>query len=185
MKLSPYFNDLSKSYAFEIEDLTYDSAGKDVLKSRLRVKREQFAALLPMIEFEPVMVAPAFHGAFHFSDKALLEKLVSSKPDSFPSWKQLAPTIRMDAGIDRLAQQALKAEGGETFMLIAAGLEFILSGLGAAATAGHVEHSPESKQDTGGAKEYGDEEIGEFDESDDLGESGEDYLNEQGFDRRN
>ena len=40
MKLSPFFNDLSSSYAYEIEDLTYDSGGDDVLKSRLKDKRD-------------------------------------------------------------------------------------------------------------------------------------------------
>ena len=68
MKLSPYFNDLSSSYAYEIEDLTYDSGGDDVLKSRLKIKRDQFGSLLPMCESDPVMVAPAFHGGFRFSD---------------------------------------------------------------------------------------------------------------------
>ena len=39
MKLSAYFKELSKSYAYEIEDLTYDSGGANVLNARLKVKR--------------------------------------------------------------------------------------------------------------------------------------------------
>ncbi|MFM9972755.1 MAG: hypothetical protein ACKVQK_30630 [Burkholderiales bacterium] len=179
MKLSPYFKDLSKSYAYEIEDLTYDSGGSNVLQSRLKVKRDQFTELLPMIEFEPVMVSPAFHRAFHFSDKALLEKLVASKPGALPQWKKLAASLKLEPWAEALAQKALKAEGGEEFMLITAGLEFILSGLGAEAAAGHAEPAPSEKTDSGEEKDA------DGDEVDDLGEAGEDYLNDQGFDRRN
>ena len=177
MKLSPYFKELSKSYTYEIEDLTYDSGGSNVLKSRLKVKRDQFADLLPMIEFEPVMVAPAFHGAIRFSDKALLEKLVAAKPGGFPKWKTLAATIKMEPWADKLAQQALKSEGGEQFMLIAAGLEYILSGIGAAAAAGEAEPAAAPAENT-------ERELDSDDASDDLGDAGEDYLNDQGFDRR-
>ena len=171
MKLSPFFKDLSKTYAYEIEDLTYDSGGSNVLKSRLKVKRDQFSELLPMIEFEPVMVVAALHGAFHFSDKALMEKLVSGKPGSHPAWKALAATIKMEPWADKLAQAALNSEGGEQFMQTAAGLEYILSGLGATAAAGEEERA---------VKEAGDD----GDESQDLGEDGEDYLSDQGFERR-
>jgi len=178
MKLSPFFEDLSKSYAYEIEDLSYDSGGANVLKSRLKVKRDQFTDLLPMIEFEPVMVAPAFHGAFSFSDKALLEKLVAAKPGSFPPWKKLAATMKMEPWADKLAKQALGSKGGEQFMLVAAGLEFILSGIGAAAAAGNAE--PAAAPAENKEREPDSDEAGEV-----LGEAGEDYLSEQGFDRRN
>ena len=178
MKLSPYFKELSSAYAYEIEDLSYDSGGANVLKSRLKVKREKFTDLLPMIEFEPVMVAPAFHGAFSFSDKVMLEKLVAAKPGGFPTWKKMAATLKMEPWAEKLAQKALKSEGGEQFMLVAAGLEFILSGLGAAVAAGEAEPAPvpAAEKDT----ELDSDDVGE-----DLGDAGEDYLNELGFDRRN
>ncbi|MSQ50843.1 MAG: hypothetical protein EXR28_03030 [Betaproteobacteria bacterium] len=171
MKLSPFFKDLSKTYAYEIEDLTYDSSGVNILKSRLKVKRDRFQDLLPMIAFEPVMVVAAFHGAFQFSDKALLEKLVSGIPGSFPAWKTLAAAIRMEPWADKLAQVALKSEGGEQFMQTAAGLEFILSGLGATAAAGEEERA---------VKEAGDDN----EDDKDPGQDGEDYLSDQGFERR-
>ena len=181
MKLSPFFKDLSKSYAYEIEDLTYDSGGGNVLKSRLKIKRDQFAELLPMIEFEPVMVAPAFHGAFSFSDKALLEKLVAAKPGGFPTWKKLAATVKMEAWADKLARTALKSEGGEQFMLIAAGLEFILSGIGVAAAAGDAEPAaaPADVPSEEEERPLDSNDVGKA-----LGEAGEDYLSDQGFDRR-
>ena len=177
MKLSPFFKELSKSYAYEIEDLSYDSGGANVLKSRLKVKRDQFNDLLPMIGFEPVMVAPAFHGGFSFSDKALLEKLVAAKPGGFPNWMKLAAAVKMEAWADKLAQKALKSEGGEQFMLIAAGLEFILSGIGTAGAAGDAE--PAAAPAENEERPLDSDEVGE-----DLGEAGEDFLSEQGFERR-
>ena len=171
MKLSPFFKDLSKTYAYEIEDLTYDSGGANVLKLRLKVKRDQFRELLPMIEFEPVMVVAAFHGAFHFGDKSLLAKLVSANPGGHPAWKALAATIKMEPWAEKLVQAALKSEGGEQFMQTAAGLEFILSGLGATAAAGEEERAVKQTDD-------------DSEDDKDLGEDGEDYLNDQGFDRR-
>ena len=171
MKLSSYFNELSSAYAYEIEDLRYDSGGADVLNSRLNIKRDQFAGLLPMISSYPVMVAPAFHRAFHFDATELLDQLVAEKPEDFPAWADVAETLKMEPWAEALSQRALQEADGEEFMLIAAGLEYIYEKLGASAAAGS------GGEDTS--------EEAEFDEDDvDLGEAGEDFLGEQGFDRR-
>ena len=170
MKLSPFFSDLASSYGYEIEDLTYDSAGDNVLASRLKVKRDQFADLMPMSAFDPVMVAPAFRGGFRFSGKAIFDQLVCAQPDDFPAWETVALAVELEPWAGRLAEQALVSPGGDHFMLIAAGLEYILSGPGAETLAAPEPIvSPEDADDNG---------------DDDLGEAGEDYLSEQGFDRR-
>ena len=39
MKISPFFHDLRSAYQAEIDDLTQDSEGKDVLRKRLAQKR--------------------------------------------------------------------------------------------------------------------------------------------------
>ena len=166
MKLSRFFSDLSSSYGYEIEDLTYDSAGDNVLAARLKVKRDQFAELMPMSGFDPVMVAPAFRGGFRFGAKAVFEQLVCAQPDDFPAWATVANAIELEPWAGTLAQLALASPGGEQFMLIAAGLEYIFSGPGAAVIA---EADPAAADD---------------DPGDDLGEAGEDYLSDQGFDRR-
>ena len=176
MKLSRFFSELSSSYAYEIEDLTYDSGGANVLKSRLKVKREQFAQLLPMCEFDPVMVAPAFRGGFRFGEIAVFARLVAAQPEQFPSWPVLVENMEMEPWADKLAKRALQAPGGEQFMQIAAGLEFILSGH---AKASAVE-APEPSAAERNEKDDDDDEQS----LEDLGEAGEDYLNEQGFDRR-
>lgn len=179
MRLSPYFNELSSSYAYEIDDLTYDSGGDDVLASRLKVKRNQFAALLPMSEFDPVMVAAAFRGGFRFGEKELSQdifgQLLSAQPGSFPPWQSLAASVEMEPWAGKLAQLALQSPGGEQFMLITAGLEYIHSGY--AAHAGAKEPAPtDVAVDEGESDDDG--------PGDDLGEAGEEYLSDHGFDRR-
>ena len=176
MKLSPFFSDLSSSYGYEIEDLTYDSAGGNVLASRLKVKRDQFAGLLPMCEFDPVMVASAFRGGFRFESRAVFDQLVATHPDDFPAWEAVAQAVGLETWADTLARQALASPGGERFMLIAAGLEYISSGPGAgpqpqAEPAAETEEDHEARDD-------------DSDDRPDLGEAGEDYLSDQGFDRR-
>ena len=178
MKLSRYFSELSSTYGYEIEDLTYDSAGANILASRLKVKREQFADLLPMSEFDPVMVASAFHRGFRFGDKAVLAKLVSAQPENFPSWETVLKALEVEPWAGNLVQQALASHGGEQFMLIAAGLEYILSAPGPTVAAEPEASEAKPDDDEGG-------EDGSDDRSDDdLGEAGEDYLSDQGFDRR-
>ena len=173
MKVSRFFSELSSSYGYEIEDLTYDSAGDNVLASRLKVKRDQFAGLLPMSASAPEMVAPAFRGAFSFGDKEVLDRLVSAQPEDFPAWEVVAETIELEPWAGQLVQQALATPDGERLMLVAAGLEYLF-GSPAAAPAAESESAAEGKGD------------GEDDEGseDDLGEAGEDYLSDQGFDRR-
>ncbi len=176
MKLSPFFSDLSSSYGYEIEDLTYDSAGDNVLASRLKVKRDQFADLMQMCEFDPVMVASAFRGGFRFDVKAVFDQLVAAHPDDFPAWEDVAHAAGLEPWAGALAQHALASPGGERFMLIAAGLEYISSGPGAG-TPVEAEPAGESEEH----REAGDDDS---DDSPDLAEAGEDYLSEQGFDRR-
>lgn len=182
MKLSPFFKDLSSAYAYEIEDLTWDSAGGNVLKSRLKDKRDEFESLLPLIESFPVLVAPAFHGAFKFRDKDVIAQLVASKPGAFPAWQAVAAATELAPWAEALAARALRSAGGEYFMLVAAGLEFILSGLGATASAGEAQVAPRAAGEE-------DDEVDEADSRrddgvEDLGDAGEDYLEQQGFDRR-
>ena len=171
MKLSPYFHELSSTYAYEIEDLRFDSGGDDVLKKRLKDKRKEFGELLKMIDSFPVMVVPALHGAFRFTSKEMMEQVVAGKPGAFPAWAAVAATLEMEPWAKALEQQTLQAAGGEEFMLIAAGLEYILGRLGPEATAGSSSSADE-------------EDHGDDDGEPDLGEAGEDFLNEQGFDRR-
>ena len=56
MTISPFFKHLRSSYQSELDDLTSDSEGKDVLKQRLAEKRKELDFLKQMIELSPEMV---------------------------------------------------------------------------------------------------------------------------------
>lgn len=194
MKLSLFFEEISASYGYEIEDLTYDSGGENVLKARLKTKRNQLDALMMMAATDPVMVAPVFHGAFRFADRKVLDRLVAAQPDDFPAWSEVHAALDMDHWAEALVERVLKADGGEAFMLVAAGLEYIESGPGSApagagkggARAGGGEEAgdEDADADQDGADDDGGDYDGEDDDRADLGDAGEDWLDDQGFDRR-
>ena len=80
----------------------------------------------------------------------------------------------MQPWAEKLKEQALAAPGGEQFMLVVAGLEYLLAGHAPAAAPVEAEAS---------GKEDADDE-GDGDDAEDLADAGEDYLSDQGFDRR-
>ncbi len=172
MKASRFFSELSSTYAFEIEDLTWDSGGDNVLASRLKTKRSQFADLLPMCESAPEMVAPAFRGGLGFSSHEALRRLVASNPDDFPSWDEVAASIEFEPWAEKLKDQALAAPGGEQLMLVVSGLDYLKAGHAPAAAPAEAEASGEEDADDEG------------DDAEDLADAGEVYLSDQGFDRR-
>ena len=115
------------------------------------------------------MVVPAFHGGFKFAPNEVLDAMVSKAPGEFPDWATLASTLEMTPWAEALAERALLCEGGEQFMLIAAALEYMLARPGAAEAVGHDDAL---------------EDPDDADDSEDLREAGEDWLGDQGFDRR-
>ena len=77
MKISPFFHDLRSAYQAEIDDLTQDSEGKDVLRKRLAQKRSEIGFLVKMMELAPEMVAVVFHQGFRFTRAAPLEQALA------------------------------------------------------------------------------------------------------------
>lgn len=162
-----YFEDIFERYASEIDDLRSDSEGKDVLNKRVRDKHKEFSFLLSMIDTAPEMVAPAFHGAFGFSAGKLLYTASNSEPgdEGFPSWAELEASLDIAPWARPLINICLDKDGGESFLVTTAVLEWLLgSGLSARS-------APEASRD---------EE--DEDHTDDLGEAGEEWMSEQGFD---
>jgi hypothetical protein len=175
MNLSPYFHDLTESYQAEIDDLTSDSEGRDVLQRRLRDKRSKFDALLPMMDTYPEMLVPALHGAFEFPagrSQVLDEVLAAGEFGDTPSWALVAGEVRIASWAHPLIDAALREPLGEAFLALAVGMEYALTrhkGAGAAV----------ADDDTKAGSEGDDGDEG--DEADALGE---DFLEQQGFDRR-
>ena len=177
MKSSRFFSERIKSYIDEVDDLVTDSDGKMVLQKRLNEKRREIDAILPMIEFSPEMVSVIFYGAFDFLSVEAMQRIVLSEPedDGFPSWKDLATDLTIADWARPLIESTLKVQGGDLFLVATATLEF-LRGKGLSR-----ESHPESEVDKEASSHHEDTDDDEYG-SDDLNESGADWLAEQGFD---
>ena len=177
MSLSDYFFELDESYRADLDDLRFDSDGRDVLQTRLKDKRSQLKALLPLMGFDPVLVAPVFHGAFEFPSGGhqIVADLLTQSPGEFPPWQEVASAVTVAAWAQPLVTTVLGNASGEDFLATVVALEFGLS----------RRLGPRSEQaaddgDDGDDRNDGDERE-DGDEDDQLSE---DYLEQQGFDRR-
>ena len=183
MRLSAYFEDLSKAYQAELEDLQSDSEGKNVLAARLNQKRAQFKELMPMIGFAPEMVAPVFHNAVTILNAQALVMLAFAEPEDFPAWQELAPAVQMAPWAEKFVAMALLEPEGERFMLTVICLEFLHA---KDVSQSAVNRATGANDDTGGeADGEGEQPDGDDgDDEKDLDEAGADWMSEQGFDRR-
>ena len=147
-----YFEDLFERYAAEIDDLSSDSEGRDVLKKRVREKHKEFGFLLSMMDTAPEMVAPAFHGAFTFRSQPLVYGAAHSEPgeDDFPAWSELARTLDIAPWAEPLVAQCLARDGGDSFLVTAAVLEHMLgSGIKVRAAPDTARDDEEQDEDLG------------------------------------
>ncbi len=180
MKQSYYFSELSSSYDAEIQDLLSDSEGKSALKARLAEKRQELHSLLAMIEFAPEMVVPVFYDAFTFTNAKAMAAAVQCEPDDddFPTWDRLSAFVTLEAWAQPLAAAVLGEGAGEAFMVTAACLEYVrkFDTAAPAAASGDDEDG-----DDGESRARGEDEDGDDDDRD-LGEAGDDWLADQGFD---
>ncbi|OGB32403.1 MAG: hypothetical protein A3F78_12725 [Burkholderiales bacterium RIFCSPLOWO2_12_FULL_61_40] len=181
MSISPFFRTLRSAYQAEIDDLTFDSEGKDVLRQRLAQRRKELPFLLQMLELSPEMVSVIFHQGFRFKLPAAMDHLVSHASEDLPVWDSLADTITMAPWAQELAKTILKEPLGEWFLSVAAGLEYLYgkpdrAQVGADDGEDHENEENEDGQDDSDGEDDGDERAGE--------EAGADWMVEQGFDRK-
>ena len=125
MTLSPYVRNLRTAYRAELDDLTSDSEGKDVLQKRLTQKRKEIGFLVQMLELSPEMVAVAFHRAFKFPQPRAFEPLVGLEAAELPEWETLAPSVSLEPWAVGMAEAVLKEPGGSRFLVAAATLEYL------------------------------------------------------------
>lgn len=180
MSITPFFLELRSAYQSEIDDLRFDSEGRDVLQQRLADKRREIGFLVHMMELSPEMVAVIFHQGFEFRLPGLMDDLLGREADEFPEWGSLADGIELSPWARDLAQTVLKAPGGEWFLTVAAGLEYML-GRSAAMTANTQNGDAADEEDEQDAFDDEDEDSGD---SQARKEAGDDWLAEQGFDRK-
>jgi len=188
MRISPFFINLHSAYQAEMDDLTFDSDGRDVLRQRLADKRQQIGFLVQMMELSPEMVAVIFHQGFAFGRPAQMDHLLSLDADEFPEWSTLSASIEMASWTRELVQVILQSPKGEWFLTLAAGLHY-LAAKPVAAIAGQG-INPDQDQDnqdsdSDGPDDFNDHESDEVrGDARDHDEAGASWLEGQGFDRK-
>ncbi len=193
MSMSSFFRALRTSYQAEIDDLSFDTDGHDVLRKRLAEKRQHFRFLLQMMEASPEMVAVAFHGGFEFVSPDAMNRLLALESNEFPAWATLADAVVLAPWAEELAAMVLQQPRGDWFMATAAGLEYLYnrpaqhhhdgshSGLANGSTVD--EHSTDDHdQNKKPSHDGDDDEPREHDEDDD--DAGAQWLEDQGFDAK-
>jgi hypothetical protein len=188
MSMSAFFRALRTSYQAEIDDLTFDSEGRNVLRQRLLEKRGQITFLKQMMELSPEMVAVIFHGGFHFEEPAVMEQVLTLESDEFPDWSGLSDAVQLTPWAQELADALLPEPQGDWFMVVAASLEYLYHRPsphhheGAA----HEDHTHEVGGEDGAVRRQGhaDDFDKDGEQHHDHEESSADWLEEHGFDRK-
>jgi hypothetical protein len=189
MKISPFFLALRSGYQAEIDDLTFDSEGKDVLRQRLNQRRKESAFLLQMMEQAPEMVAVMFHQGFQFKSTAAMDNLLSRSSDTLPTWPSVAQAISLAPWTQDLVQQVRKEPKGDWFLAVAAGLEYMYGKADPAGQprddadeeAGDDDHDAGQRDDDGASLDSDNQPDGKPGQPE---EAAADWLAEQGFDRK-
>ena len=195
MKLSSYFRDLNSAYQAELDDLTSDSEGKDVLRRRLQDKRSEIGFLVQMIDISPEMVAVVFHQAFRFRGAAATFEPVFRLRDSFelPDWHSLASAVALERWAEPLAETVLCQPGGEQFLTLAAALEYLQQhGQGASQSASGADSADSAEDDEDSGEDNHDDEHDEMSADDardpqtaqSREEAGDGWLSDVGFERK-
>ena len=192
MNISPFFRNLRTAYRAEMDDLTFDSDGRDVLRQRLAEKRKEIGFLVQMMELSPEMVAVIFHQGLRFTEPAVMEHLLSHEADEFPEWASVCAGIELTPWARDLSQTILQAPAGEWFLTVAAGLQYMAHKPDAAFGAQGGDSDSDSDEDDDSdddnnqsSDDYNDHESDEVrGDARDRDEAGASWLEGQGFDRK-
>ncbi len=177
MRTSAFFGQLRSAYASEIDDMTFDSEGKNVLNQRLAQRRKELGFLRQMMELSPEMVSVVFHQGFRFKNPALIEHLLTLESDEFPDWDTLSAAVVLEPWARQLADELCKEPMGEWLLTVAAGLEYLFAKPERAAAHDDSDEDDADKDDHHGED---DEETAARERE----EAGQDWMVEQGFDRK-
>ena len=188
MSISPFFLDLRSAYQSELDDLRFDSEGRDVLRQRLADKRQELGFLLQMMELSPEMVAVTLHQGFKFKLPAVMDHLLSHEADEFPEWGSLSEAVVLTPWAQDVADMVLQEAGGEWFLTVAAGLEYMA---GKPSVQAAVHDGDDLDDEDESDEEDRTDEFDRDEDGEDLGdgkarkEAGDDWMANQGFDRKN
>jgi len=188
MSMSAFFRALRTSYQAEIDDLAFDSEGRNVLRKRLQEKRGQITFLKQMMELSPEMVAVVFHDGFHFELPAVMEQVLTLESDEFPDWSSLNDAVQLTPWAQELADSLLAEPQGDWFMVVAAALEYLYHRPSPHhhEVAAHDEHGDENGAEHGAVRRqnHADEFDKDGEQHHDHEESSAEWLEEHGFDRK-
>ncbi|MEY4738610.1 MAG: hypothetical protein RL302_2929 [Pseudomonadota bacterium] len=191
MTISSFFHNLRSAYQAELDDLRTDSEGNDVLRKRLTEKRQELGFLIQMMELSPEMVAVVLHQAFRFTSPAAMDHLVAQDSDELPEWESVSGTVEVAGWARDIVQTILKEPMGEWFMTVAAALEYMHSRPLTAAERAQVDAEDEDgaedrddvrneRHDDNHTEDHDEEEADARARED----AGNDWMVEQGFDRK-
>ena len=156
-----------------------------MLRQRLADKRTELPFLVQMMALSPEMVAVIFHQGLTFKLPAVMDHLLSHEADELPDWSSIADGIEFTPWAQSLADVVQQEPGGEWFLTVAAGLEYMAGKPGLAPAAHSDDADDETDEDGDAPDEFDRDENG-----DDLGngksrkEAGDDWMVDQGFDRK-
>jgi hypothetical protein len=190
MNITPFFRDLRSSYQSEIDDMTFDSDGKDILRQRLVQRRKEMDFLINMMESAPEMVAVAFHQGFKFTRPSVMDHVLSQDSDDLPEWDALADSVELSPWAKELSEMVLAQPAGSHFLVIAAGLEYMYHRHDASLSRASESDEDEDQEDSELAGEQDGDDRHDPMDSDDARdtkqreEAGADWMVEQGFDRK-
>ena len=188
MYISSFFRQLRSAYHAELDDLTHDSEGRDVLKKRLAAKRRELGFLVQMMELSPEMVAVVLHQGFKFKHAGVLGQVLGHDSEDLPDWDSLADAIELQPWAQELAATFLKQPRGDWFMVVAAALEYMHShphmrSHSSGDDHDHADDHHHSHTDRDRDDAHPDDDDG-HDDTRSLDEAGADWLADQGFDHK-
>ena len=195
MNISPFFHNLYSAYSAELDDLRTDSDGQNVLGKRLADKRQQLGFLLNMLESSPEMVAVVLHQAFRFHSPKTMDYLIAQDAEDLPPWESIQTAIEIAPWAASMVQTILQEPQGAWFMTLATALEYLHNHpAGKAASAPSEDEDadapPNQDQDHDQLREQRHDDSRTEDHDTEEAEArahekaGNDWLAEQGFDRK-
>jgi hypothetical protein len=190
MHISSFFLELRSAYQAELDDLTFDSEGRNVLQKRLSEKREVLGFLLQLMDLNPELVAVVLHEAFHFTAPAVMDHFLTHSDDELLAWGAVQQALIIEPWAQPLVDQILQEPMGEWFMTVAAALEYMhhkpLSSANRPPEAEKDDDEQQGDATHAQTPEDGGARIEDDDEQDAHArdEAGNDWLADQGFDRK-
>ncbi len=182
MSISPFFHQLRSAYQAELDDLSFDSEGRDVLKKRLAAKRQELDFLRQMIEAAPEMVAVVFHQGFRFKLPGVMEHLLVQEPEEFPDWDTLSDAVVLAPWAQELAEAFLREPSGGWLLTVAAALEYMHQRPGKGSASGSEDGDEDEESDDKDRDDDGEDD--EDAEGRANEEAGAEWMVEQGFDHK-